>query len=240
MPSRSWTNNSPSAPKKGQYGIIVLSSATDPYLKIDQTYQLTRKALEVILKHRFPVHMITKSSGIERDFDLLHQIDQNAILPTDLQSTLKRGTIITYSFSTLDDPTAKIFEPGAPSPSSRLQTLKNTVQEGFLTGISMMPLLPFITDTTESLHNMFATFKETGAHYVLPATLTLFGAGKADSKTLMLNAIQKHYPHLLERYHQYFNHSTQMPQYYAHAFYRKMKELSAEYELPNSILHGPE
>ncbi|HEY5918142.1 MAG TPA: radical SAM protein, partial [Chryseolinea sp.] len=48
--------------RKDQYGIIVLSSATDPYLQIEKDTLLTRKILEVILQHRFPVHIITRSN----------------------------------------------------------------------------------------------------------------------------------------------------------------------------------
>src|SRR5688572_16981310 len=47
--------------KKGQYGFIVLSSATDPYLQLEKEYGLTRRILELILHYKFPVHMITKS-----------------------------------------------------------------------------------------------------------------------------------------------------------------------------------
>src|SRR5687767_14453246 len=48
--------------KKGQYGVIVLASATEPYLQFEKDYRLTRGILELILKYRFPVHIITKSS----------------------------------------------------------------------------------------------------------------------------------------------------------------------------------
>ena len=137
--------------KKNQYGFIVVSSATDPYLQIEKKYELTRKALEVILKHKFPVHIITKSDLIERDFDLLAQIDKAAILPPELKD-MKRGTIISFSFSTVSDHIAGIFEPGATSPSKRLEVVKKTVSYGFLTGISLMPLLPYNSDTTEQLH----------------------------------------------------------------------------------------
>ncbi|WP_299763852.1 radical SAM protein [uncultured Dokdonia sp.] len=222
--------------KKGQYGIIVLSSATDPYLRIEKKYELTRQALEIIAKYRFPVHIITKSDLIARDYDLLHQIDKTAILPGDLQQSLSRGTIISYSFSTLDDQVARIFEPGATPPSLRLQSLKNTIQEGFLSGVSLMPLLPFISDTTAHLDLLFSTFKEANAHYVLPATLTVFGEGKAASKTLMLQAIQKHYPELFPKYQKYFQYGSEMPAYYKTAFAKKMKELSDQYKLKSSIL----
>ncbi|MCG8328045.1 MAG: radical SAM protein [Chitinophagales bacterium] len=223
--------------KKNQYGFIVISSATDPYLSIERKYELTRKALQLALKYRFPVHMITKSNLIERDFDLLTQIDQTAILPEELQS-LKRGTIISFSFSTLQDEIAKVFEPGATPPSQRLLTVKNAVKRGFHTGISLMPLLPYISDTTEQLHLAFSTFKELSVNYVLPATITLFGTDKASSKTLMLNAIKKHFPELEAKYQRFFTHSTEMPLYYRNAFYKKMLELSKEYELPNRIIHA--
>lgn len=222
--------------KKEQYGIIVLSSATDPYLQIEKKYELTRQALELIAKYRFPVHVITKSDMISRDYDLLHQIDMTAILPHDLQQSLGRGTIISYSFSTLDDPVARIFEPGATPPSLRLQSIENTIKEGFLSGVSMMPLLPFISDTTAHLELLFSTFKKIQAHYVLPATITLFGSGKADSKTLMLQAIEKHFPELLPRYQTYFQYGSEMPAYYKTAFAKKMKELCQEYQLKQSIL----
>ncbi len=223
--------------KKGQYGIIVLSSATDPYLQIESDYELTRSALAIILKHKFPVHIITRSDLIERDFDLLHQIDQAAILPHDLQQ-LGRGTIISFSFSTCQDEVAKIFEPGATRPSKRLIALENTVKQGFLTGVSLMPLLPYISDTSDQLHLMYATLKAKQVDYILPATITLYGNGVADSRTLMLQAVKKHYPALEDKYIRLFRSNSQLPPHYREAFYKKMKELCAEYGLNNSILEA--
>ncbi len=222
--------------KNNEQGFVVISSSTDPYLPIEKEYEVTRGALKLILKHKFPVHIITKSELVERDFDLLHQIDKEAILPIDLKSDLGRGTLITFSFSTLDDKIGRIFESGAPSPSARLKTLKLAKQEGFCSGVSMMPLIPFITDTTESLNYMFSSFKEAKADYVMPATITLWGNGKADSKTLTMAAIHKHFPELIPKYEKFFAHSDQMPKYYQEAFYKKMKELSVEYGIRSRIV----
>lgn len=222
--------------KKEQYGIIVLSSATDPYLNLEEKYQLTRDALKIILKYKFPVHMITKSNGIVRDFDILHAIDKAAILPVDLKDSLQRGCIISYSFSTVDDAIGKIFEPGATQPSERIKTVKKTKQEGFLSGISMMPLLPFISDTTAHLTKLFETFKACKVDYVLPATLTLFGNEASDSKPLVLKAIQQHFPELEQRYLKYFSQSNELPKYYRDAFYKKMNELCHQYDIPNRII----
>ncbi|WP_223034300.1 SPL family radical SAM protein [Hanstruepera marina] len=221
--------------KKNQYGIIVLSSVTDPYIQIEKKYELTRQALAIILKHKFPVHIITKSDLIERDFDLLKQIEQNAILPTDLKQ-LNKGVIVSFSFSTLNDEVAKIFEPGATPPTQRIIAVQKTLNQGFLSGINLMPLIPYISDTTEQLHLAFSKFKQMNVHYILPATITLFGNGKAHSKTLMQNVINKHYPELKEKYERFFANSTEMPNYYKTAFRKKMNELCKEYELNNDII----
>ena len=223
--------------KKNQHGIIVLSSATDPYVQIEKKYELTREALRIINKYRFPVHIITKSNVIERDYDLLHQIDKNAILPNDLKASLGRGVIISFSFSTLDDAIAGIFEKGATKPSKRLETLNKTINEGFHAGVSLMPLLPFISDTTEHLDILFSTFKASNIKYILPATITLFGNGPSDSKTLVFEAIKKHFPELENRYIGYFKNGSQMPAYYKNAFANKMKELCEEYKISNQIIN---
>ena len=222
--------------RKGQYGIIVLSSATDPYLQFESEYKLTRSLLEIILKYRFPVHIITKSDLVIRDLDLLEQINKDAILPADLQDKLSNKAFITFSFSTTDDDIAHIFEPGATAPSLRLSTLQTVVKAGFPGGVSMMPLLPYITDTGEHLELMFSKFSAAGARYVFPATITLFGNGLADSKTLVMRAIEKYYPELLPRYKKLFEHSTQLPTYYNNAFNKKAAELCEKYGLRNRII----
>ena len=221
--------------RKNQHGIIVLASATDPYLQVEKETQLTRALLEIILKYRFPLHLITKSDLVLRDLDLIAEIDKTAILPADLPG-LKNGSFVTFSFSTIDDSVGKIFEPGATPPTVRLSTMHAVHQAGLLTGVSMMPLLPWISDTIESLDAMFSTFKSHGAQYCFPADLTLFGNDASSSKTLIMRAIAKYYPQLLEKYKGYFENSTELPAFYRKAFYKKMASLNAQYEIRNRII----
>src|SRR6218665_704891 len=108
--------------RKNQYGIIVLSSATDPYLQLEKESGLTRHLLEVILAYRFPVHIITKSDLVLRDLDLLKKINATAILPRDLEKRLSARIFITFSFSSTDPGICRIFEPGATAPEKRLET----------------------------------------------------------------------------------------------------------------------
>ena len=105
------------------YGFISISSATEAWQPAEERYEVTRRCLEVIKKHRFPVHCLTKSPLILRDLDILEEIDERAILPDDLK-IVGRGVLITFSFSTLNPEISKIFEPGASSPLERLKALK--------------------------------------------------------------------------------------------------------------------
>lgn len=148
--------------KEGEYGIISLSSSTEPYMPIEEELKLTRKLLEIILRYKFPVHVLTKSKLILRDLDLLKEIDKNAILPDDLKPKLRRGAVISLSISTLDEKLAKILEPGAPAPKERLETIQKCKKEGFLVGVDFIPVLPFLSDADEQLDEMIKIAKEYG------------------------------------------------------------------------------
>ena len=222
--------------KKGQYGFIVVSSATDPYLQIENDTQLTRRLLEVIAHYHFPVHIITKSDLVVRDFDLLKKIDAESILPTDLESKLSHRTLITFSFSTLDEHAAKIFESGATLPQARLKVLQQATDLGFHSGVSLMPLLPYISDTDEQLEKMYSAFNKAGAKYIFPASLTLFGTGSADSKTLMMRAVSKHYPDLWEKYEKLFHYGFQPLPWYRNRIAKKTRELNLRFGIPDRIV----
>lgn len=213
-----------------------MSSATDPYLHFEEEQLITRGMLELMLKYKFPVHIITKSDLVLRDMDLLQEIDKTAIIPPNLKGRLKNGTIISFSFSTVDDAVGQLFESGATLPSVRLQTAKTLIDHKFLTGVSMMPTLPYISDTTESLNQMFTAFKYVGMKYILPATLTLFGTEAHDSRTLMFRAVSKHYPHLLPKYEKLLGNNDYLPAYYNKAFSAKMKEMSAQFGISLRII----
>jgi len=79
---------------------------------------------------------------------------------------------------------AKTFEPGAPSPQVRLETLKKCQEKGFLVGVNYIPVLPFLSDSDRQLDEMIKTAKDYGADFAFVGALTLFGKGPTDCKTL--------------------------------------------------------
>ena len=221
--------------KKNEYGFIAVGSATDAYMQVEEEIGLTRDFLKVILKHRFPVFISTKSDLIQRDFDLLKKIDEAAILPEDLKQNPGRGVIISFSFSTLDEKLARQIESGAPSPQKRLETLKLCCDNGFLSGVNAMPLLPFITDTDEELERLVAAVKQYGANYILIAGLTLFGNDERDSKQLVFKFLRNHYPDLIEKYEKMYG-SVYYPSWqYQQQLKKRADALCEKYKIKNSI-----
>jgi DNA repair photolyase len=221
--------------KKAQFGIIVLSSATDPYLHAEKETGLTRKILELILQYRFPVHMITRSDLVVRDFDLLHKIDRTAMLPPGMKEAT-RGVFISFSFSSLDSRISKIFEPGSPDPQLRIQTLRNAVADDFHTGVTLMPLLPEISDSQEQLDSFYETFSNAGAKYVLPATLTLFGTDRADSRELTLRAIEKSFPDKIATYKRFYESAYQPPKSYLLGLNQRIRIARDKYHMSDRII----
>ena len=221
--------------KKGQFGFITVGSATDAYMQVEEEIGLTKELLQVILKHRFPVFISTKSELIKRDLELLKQIDANAILPEDLKQNPGRGVIISFSFSTLDENLAKQLEPGAPSPQKRLETLKICSDSGFLSGVNAMPLLPYISDTDEEIEKIVAAAKQYNAKYILIAGLTLFGNDERDCKQLVFKFLRNNYPDLLEKYNKMYGSVYYSSWQYQQELKKRGDAHCERYKIKNSL-----
>lgn len=222
--------------KKAQYGIIALASATDPYIKAEEKYRMTETFLELILKHRFPVLIITKSDRVLRDLELLRKIDEQAIHAPDLQAKMPRGVIISFSFSTLDEKLAATLEPGAPPPLVRLETMRKCKEAGFLTGVNCIPSLPFISDTEEKLEEMVRSAKLYGADYILIGGLTLFGNGPADSKTLYHKFLSRTFPERVKDYERLYGTFFMPPKNYLHRLEERADRLCKKIQIRRTII----
>ena len=113
--------------KNAPRGNIMISSVTDPYQTIENQYKLTRQCLEVLLAFQFPVSILTKSSLVLRDLDLIKRFKEMEV-----------GITIT----TDNDKIREIFEPNAPSIETRIRALKELSQDGIKTYAFIGPLLP--------------------------------------------------------------------------------------------------
>jgi DNA repair photolyase len=113
--------------KRVSKGYVMLSSVTDPYQPLEKKYGLTRRCLEILLRHQFPVGILTKSPLVLRDLDLIGQFND-----------IEVGMTIT----TDDGGIKKIFEPETPPVEARIQALKEIHDRGVSTYAFIGPLLP--------------------------------------------------------------------------------------------------
>jgi len=181
-------------------------------------------------------YVCTKSDLILRDIDILKKIDKSAKLPQDMDSSLGRGIIITFSFSTMDLELARIFEPSAPSPLKRLEVMNKLKKEGFLVGACLMPLLPFISDTPDQLETMISKVKNNGGDFILTGGMTLFGDKPTDCRVKYYSALEKHFPEVLQKTKLIFDKSDYPPFDYQSKISKLASDICAKYNIRTSII----
>jgi len=127
--------------KKPKLGTVLIGSVTDAYQPIEAKYSITRSIIKLLLKCSFPISILTKSSLVTRDIDLLSQ-----------SGNCEVGITIT----TTDECVSRQFEPFASSPKSRLEALAELKSAGIETYAFIGPVLPGFTDLSlifEALRN---------------------------------------------------------------------------------------
>lgn len=113
---------------------IALGVNTDAYQPCERELRLTRRVLEVLHEAQHPVGLITKSSLIERDIDLLAPM------------AAKRLAAAAITITTLDAGIARTLEPRATAPARRLRTIRTLAEAGIPVGVSIAPVIPFVTE----------------------------------------------------------------------------------------------
>ena len=199
--------------------MMVGGGVGDSYQPVEQKYQLTRQALELMLEFNLPAHVLTKSTLIERDIDLLKKINEQT------------RTIVNFSFSSLDDEISAIFEPGVPPPSLRLETIRKFKQAGIPCGLFLMPVIPFITDTPEQIEKVFYKAKEIGVDYIIFSGMTLKDGRQ---KQYFLNVLKNHYPGLIAEYQHIFqpNEWGQATDEYYASIHQSFLPIAKKYQIP--------
>jgi DNA repair photolyase len=111
-----------------------IGSATDAYQPVERKLNITRSIIEVLAECNHPFSLVTKSSGIERDLDLITPM------------AAKRLVAVYVSVTSLDPKLARILEPRAAAPHRRLQTIEALSRAGVPVGVSVSPVIPFINE----------------------------------------------------------------------------------------------
>ena len=170
--------------KRKNRATIGTGSMNDPYMPIEKELQHTRKALQIIANEKFPVHVITKSNLVERDADVLQDIS-------------KIYAAVSFTITTADDSLSQKIEPHAPPSSERFKAMRLLAEKGIYTGITLMPVLPFINDTKENIAAIVKQANESGASYILHTFgMTL----RKGSREYFYSALDNSFPGIKEKY----------------------------------------
>lgn len=131
---------------------INIGSATDPYQPVERDWGITRGVLEVLHACQHPYTIVTKSSGVERDLDILSVAGQ-------------RGqTYVMISITTLDGDLSRRLEPRAAAPQRRLKTVQRLAEAGVPVGVNVAPIIPFLNEP--EIEQIIAAAAQAGAQAV--------------------------------------------------------------------------
>ncbi|OOG47336.1 PA0069 family radical SAM protein [Polaromonas sp. A23] len=119
--------------------LINIGSATDCYQPIERELRLTRGLIELMQEVRHPLALVTKSSGVERDLDLLAPMAADKL------------AAVYVTITTLDGELARKLEPRAAAPHRRLRTIRAMADAGIPVGVSVAPQIPFVNDDMEQV-----------------------------------------------------------------------------------------
>lgn len=202
--------------------IIAGGGVGDAYQPIETKYGLTRQILQIIHKYKHPVHILTKSSLVTRDIDIIEQINDQS------------GAIVSFSFSSMDADMSNVIEPWVPSPDERLETIRMFKTKGITCGIYFMPIIPFITDTTEKINKVFYKAKEIGVDFIIFGGLTLKPGRQKD---YFINTLTKYDANLIHDYNNiYLNNKWGMAkQQYYNALNKLVLSVNKKYNIPLRI-----
>jgi DNA repair photolyase len=127
------------ARRRYQPSPIMVGTATDCYQPVERELRLTRSVIEVLQEARHPFGLITKSSAVERDLDLIAPM------------AAARLAAVYVTITTLDGELARKLEPRAAAPHRRLRTVRTLAEAGVPVGVSVGPQIPFINEDMEQV-----------------------------------------------------------------------------------------
>jgi DNA repair photolyase len=172
-----------------QHKYVTIANSNDPYQPIEEKLKLTREALKIFSSHGFKIMIVTKSSLVLRDLDILK----------------KSRVAISITITTLDENKAKRLEPNVPSPEKRLKTIKILSENNIPTIARIDPIIPLIND--EEIGNLVKSVAEAGANHIVSSTYKV----KLDSWKRM----EKEFPVEMEKLkYLYFDKGERINGYY--------------------------
>lgn len=179
--------------KKRKKCMVSTGSMCDPYIPLESQLNYTRRCLEIIENHGFGLAILTKSSRILRDLDLLTRIHEKA------------KCVVQMTLTTYDEDLCRIIEPNVSTTRERYETLKVFQERGIPTVVWLCPTLPFINDTGENLRGVLDYCFDAGVRGIICFSIGL--TLREGNREYFYQKLDEHFPGLKERYHRKYGYS---------------------------------
>lgn len=127
----------------------------DPYQPAEQVYRVTRRVLEVLIDHRHPCLVLTKSPSVLEDLASLQELNRRSF------------AIVVMTVITIDDSLSNLLEPQVPTPAERVKTIATLQRAGIPCGFALIPIIPCLTDDEEHLVRTLETLATAQPDFVL-------------------------------------------------------------------------
>lgn len=175
---------------KKKKGIIGMGSMSDPYNPSETDEKLTQETLKLLNYYGFGVGVHTKSDLVLRDIELLKNINTH------------NQTVVNITITTSSDEISKKIEPNVCPSSRRFEVVKKLKEAGLICGITMTPVLPYITDDKEDLKLFIQKAVESKADYILTyMTVTL----RENQRDYYYEKLDEYFPGLSFTYKRIYN-----------------------------------
>ena len=173
--------------------MIATGAMCDPYLHLEEELQITRQCLSVIERYGFGVSVLTKSSRILRDMDILKAINR------------KTKCVVQMTLTTYDEELCRKIEPDVSTTSERFAVLKTMKEAGIPTVVWLCPILPFINDSEENLRGLLDYCIEAEVRGIL-----CFGFGvtlREGDREYFYRSLDRLFPGMKQKYIEHFGNS---------------------------------
>jgi DNA repair photolyase len=163
--------------------IINIGGVTDSYQPAEAELKIMPEVLKVLIKHKTPAIISTKSDLILRDYELIDELSK--ITYVNIASTIV----------TTDEEVRQKIEPNGSSSLARFAMLKEFRKTNASVGLHTMPIIPYLTDSFTNIESLCSEARNANVHYMLPGVLYLRGA----TRKVFFDFILQSYP---EKYEQ--------------------------------------
>lgn len=166
--------------------MIATGSMSDPYTPPEEELRYTRRALELILQYGFGITLLTKSSLVLRDLDLLQRINSQT------------KCVVQMTLTTWEESLCRILEPNVSTTTERFAALMKLKEAGIPTVVWLCPILPFLNDTAENINRLLDCCEQAGVRGIVQ-----FGMGvtlRQGNREYFYRQLDRHFPGLKERY----------------------------------------